>query len=82
VIAESFFATLKIELVHQTRWRTRTETRGEIFEYIELSRTAVDAIPQLTIYFLTSSSSTIVIYWPPNPSVYVIELSPILQNES
>jgi transposase InsO family protein len=27
------------------------------------SRTAVDAIPQLTICLLTSSSSTIVIYW-------------------
>jgi transposase InsO family protein len=34
-VAESFFATLKIELVYQTRWRTRAEARGAIFEYIE-----------------------------------------------
>jgi putative transposase len=35
-VAESFFATLKLELVYQSRWRTRTQARSEVFEYIEL----------------------------------------------
>jgi len=35
-VAESFFATLKIELVYQTQWRTRQEARSAVFEYIEL----------------------------------------------
>jgi transposase InsO family protein len=35
-VAESFFATLKKELVHRTRFRTRAEARSRLFEYIEL----------------------------------------------
>ena len=35
-VAESFFATLKVELVHESRWNTRTQARTELFEYIEL----------------------------------------------
>jgi putative transposase len=35
-VAESFFATLKIELVYQTQWRTRQEASSALFEYIEL----------------------------------------------
>jgi putative transposase len=35
-VAESFFATLKVELVYQTRWRTRAQARSEVFEYIEI----------------------------------------------
>jgi putative transposase len=35
-VAESFFASLKVELVYQTRWSTRTPARNELFEYIEL----------------------------------------------
>ena len=35
-VAESFFATLKVELVYQSRWSTRTHARNEMFEYIEL----------------------------------------------
>jgi putative transposase len=35
-VAESFFATLKLELVYQTQWRTRAEARNAVFEYIEL----------------------------------------------
>jgi putative transposase len=35
-VAESFFATLKVELVHESRWSTRTQARTELFEYIEL----------------------------------------------
>ena len=34
-VAESFFSTLKLELVHLRRWRTRAEARAEIFEWIE-----------------------------------------------
>jgi putative transposase len=35
-VAESFFATLQVELVYQRHWRTRTQARSEVFEYIEL----------------------------------------------
>jgi len=33
---ESFFATLKTELVHHRKYRSRDEARAEIFEYIEV----------------------------------------------
>lgn len=32
---ESFFHTLKVELVHQRRWATREDARRGLFEYIE-----------------------------------------------
>ena len=35
-VAESFFASLKLELVYQSRWRTRDQARSAMFEYIEL----------------------------------------------
>lgn len=35
-VAESFFHTLKNELVHETRFKTRAEARQAIFKYIEL----------------------------------------------
>jgi transposase InsO family protein len=35
-VAESFFATLKNELVHRRRWRTRAELHDAVFEYIEV----------------------------------------------
>lgn len=35
-MAESFFASLKLELVYQVQWRTRAEARTAIFEYLEL----------------------------------------------
>jgi transposase InsO family protein len=34
-VAESFFATLKVELVHDANWPTRTAARTELFEYLE-----------------------------------------------
>jgi putative transposase len=34
-VAESFFATLKKELVHRRAWPTRRELASEVFEYIE-----------------------------------------------
>ena len=35
-VAESFFATLKTELVYESAWATRTEARTAIFEYLEV----------------------------------------------
>ena len=35
-VAESFFASLKLELVYQVQWQTRPEARTAIFEYLEL----------------------------------------------
>ena len=35
-VAESFFATLKLELAYWSHWRSRTQARSEVFEYIEL----------------------------------------------
>jgi len=32
---ESFFHTLKVELVHQRRWATRDEARRDLFAYVE-----------------------------------------------
>ena len=32
---ESFFHSLKVELVHQHRWTTREEARRDLFGYIE-----------------------------------------------
>lgn len=32
---ESFFHTLKVELVHQRRWATRNDARRDLFGYIE-----------------------------------------------
>lgn len=35
-VAESFFATIKRELIDGSRWRTREQARAAIFEYIEV----------------------------------------------
>jgi putative transposase len=35
-VAESFFATLKKELIHRRTWPTKAELRTEVFEYIEV----------------------------------------------
>jgi transposase InsO family protein len=35
VYVESFFGTLKMELVHGERYRSRLEARLSIFEYVE-----------------------------------------------
>jgi transposase InsO family protein len=34
-VAESFFATIKTELIHRQAWPTRTAARQAIFEYVE-----------------------------------------------
>lgn len=35
-VAESFFATLKTELIYGRTWPTRLELRAAVFEYIEV----------------------------------------------
>ena len=35
-VAESFFATVKVELVHDAAWATRAAARTELFDYLEL----------------------------------------------
>jgi putative transposase len=35
-VAESFFSTLKAELIHRRQWRDRNELRSALFEYIEV----------------------------------------------
>ena len=35
-VAESFFGTLKTELVHETAYATRAQARASIFEYLEV----------------------------------------------
>ena len=35
-VMESFFATLKKELIHQQRYATREEAKRSLFEYIEV----------------------------------------------
>jgi len=35
-VAESFFATLKVELVHDAAWATRAAARTELFDYLEV----------------------------------------------
>jgi putative transposase len=35
-VAESFFATLKVELVRDAAWATRAAARSELFEYLEV----------------------------------------------
>ena len=35
-VVESFFATLKKELIHRRSWPTKAELRTDVFEYIEV----------------------------------------------
>ena len=35
-VAESFFHTLKVELIHRIKFRTREEAKAKIFEYVEM----------------------------------------------
>jgi transposase InsO family protein len=34
-VAESFFASLKLELIDRRSWATRTQVRHAVFDYIE-----------------------------------------------
>ena len=40
-VAESFFATLKKELIHPRSWPNREELRREVFDYIEIFYNAI-----------------------------------------
>ena len=44
--AESFFSTLKRELINRRRFATRTEARSAIFEWIEVFYNRRVAIPR------------------------------------
>ncbi len=35
-VAESFFATLKTELIHRHSWTTRTQARRAVFDFVEV----------------------------------------------
>jgi transposase InsO family protein len=35
-VMESFYRTLKVELIYQNKYQTRREAQGDIFEYIEI----------------------------------------------
>mgnify|MGYP002624641708 FL=1 len=35
-VAESFFASLKNELIYRRKWRSRAELRAALFEYVEV----------------------------------------------
>jgi putative transposase len=35
-VAESFFASLKVELIDRRSWATRTQVRRAVFDYIEV----------------------------------------------
>jgi transposase InsO family protein len=35
-VAESFFSSLKVELIHRQSWATRAQTRRAVFDYIEV----------------------------------------------
>jgi putative transposase len=35
-VAESFFASLKLELIHRRSWATRAQVRRAVFDYIEV----------------------------------------------
>ena len=35
-VAESFFATLKTELIYRRSWSSRLELRAAVFDYIEI----------------------------------------------
>jgi len=72
-VAESFFATLKVELVYQTQWCTRAQARTAIFEYIELFYTIADGvIPLSAIFRQTNSNFVTMNQWLLNPSVHAI----------
>jgi transposase InsO family protein len=48
-VVESFFHTLKTELVHHKRYRTRQQARVDLFDYIELfyNRETATLVPGL-----------------------------------
>jgi hypothetical protein len=56
-VAESFFATLKKELIRWRTWPTRRELIGEVFDYIEPSTTPRAGTPRSATSHPRSSAS-------------------------
>lgn len=40
-VVESFNATIKTELIHRTKWKTREEARAAVYKYIETSYNSI-----------------------------------------
>ncbi|WP_196243065.1 IS3 family transposase [Francisella tularensis] len=57
---ESFFGTLKVELVHDENYKTREEAKSSIFEYIEA-------------YYNTKRKHSTINYMTPNQFEYIME---------
>jgi hypothetical protein len=70
-VAENFFATLKVELVHDATWATRTAARTELFDYLEPFYNGSGGIPRsVSSVPGPSSSGTAPKRWQANPSAY------------
>jgi integrase-like protein len=54
-MAESFFASLECELIDRSRWRTQTEARMAVFDYIECFYNRVAATQRSATSALYSS---------------------------
>ena len=57
---ESFFGTLKVELVHDENYKTRAEAKSSIFEYIEA-------------YYKTKRKHSTINYMTPNQFEYIMK---------
>jgi hypothetical protein len=66
-----FFVTLKVELVHNAAWATRSEARTDLADYFELFYNADDAVRRLvTSVPERSNSAANTRYLQVNPGVY------------
>jgi hypothetical protein len=68
-VAESFFATLKTELVYQSHWQTRAAARTAIFEYVESFYNRRRRHSSLA-YLSPADFERLQSNWEPNPSVH------------
>jgi transposase InsO family protein len=75
-VAESFFASLKLELVYQVQWQSRAEARTAIFEYLEVSITAAGAIRHSAISAQSNSNAATIRGRPLNLGVHSTGASP------
>ena len=64
-VAESFFATLKTELIHDRRWRSRLELRDAVFEYIEVRDAVCPTQPPIGSFALKGISGMHALYCAP-----------------
>jgi len=75
-VAESFFATLKVELVHDAAWTTRTAARTELFESSSSTTGGADIRRWAISAPERSSNSGNTKHWQHNPGVYQTGASP------